>query len=105
MATRPGDRIAEEQAALRRVATLVARAAAPEALFAAVAEEAGRVLDVEFAFMHRYGPGRVAAAIGVWSSFGAVFPVGTQWSLGERNVATLVFQTHQPARIDDLITA
>jgi signal transduction histidine kinase len=105
MATPPGDRIAEEQAALRRVATLVARGAVPEALFAAVAEEAGRVLDVEFVFMHRYGPGRVATAIGVWSSFGAVFPVGTQWSLGGRNVATLVFQTHRPARIDDHITA
>ena len=105
MAIPQSDRIAEEQAALRRVATLVARGAAPEALFAAVAEEAGRVLDVEFAVMHRYGPGRVATAIGVWSSFGAVFPVGTQWSLRGRNVATLVFQTHQPARIDDLITA
>jgi signal transduction histidine kinase len=105
MATPPSDRIAEEQAALRRVATLVARGAAPEALFAAVAEEAGRVLDVEFAFMHRYGPGRLATAVGVWSSFGAVFPVGTQWSLGGRNVATLVFQTHRPARIDDHIIA
>ena len=45
MATRPGDRIAGEQAALRRVATLVARGAAPEEVFAAVAEEAGRLLD------------------------------------------------------------
>jgi signal transduction histidine kinase len=105
MATPPGDRIAEEQAALRRVATLVARGAAPEELFAAVAEEAGRVLDVEFVFMHRYGPGRVATAIGVWTSVGAVYPVGTQWSLGGRNVATLVLQTHEPARIDDHITA
>src|ERR1700750_1907265 len=36
-------RIAGEQAALRRVATLVARAAPPEEVFAAVAAEAGRV--------------------------------------------------------------
>jgi signal transduction histidine kinase len=105
MATPPSDRIAEEQAALRRVATLVARGAAPESLFAAVAEEAGRVLDVDFVFMHRYGPGRVATVIGVWRSFGAVFPVGTQLSLGGRNVATLVFQTGRPARIDDYASA
>ena len=42
-------RIADEQAALRRVATLVARAAPPEEVFAAVAEEVGRLLDVDHA--------------------------------------------------------
>jgi GAF domain-containing protein len=36
---------AEEQAALRRVATLVARATPPEQVFAAVTAEVGRVLD------------------------------------------------------------
>jgi signal transduction histidine kinase len=40
-------RTAEEQAALRRVATLVARAAPPEGVFAAVTEEAGRVLNAD----------------------------------------------------------
>ena len=38
------ERLAAEQPALRRVATLVAQAAAPEEIFAAVAEEAGHVL-------------------------------------------------------------
>ena len=47
MATRASDRIAGEQAALRRVATLVARAAAPEEVFAAVTEEAGRLLGAD----------------------------------------------------------
>ena len=37
-------RIADEQAALRRVATLVARGGAPEEVFAAVAEEVGALL-------------------------------------------------------------
>jgi hypothetical protein len=41
MAIRSGDRIAHEQMALRRVATLVARAVPPEEVFAAVSEEAG----------------------------------------------------------------
>jgi K+-sensing histidine kinase KdpD len=47
-------RLANEQAALRRVATLVARAADPDALFAAVTEEVGKQLPVDFARMARY---------------------------------------------------
>jgi hypothetical protein len=39
-------RLAEEQAALRRVATLVARGTPPGEVFAAVAEEVGRLLPV-----------------------------------------------------------
>ena len=39
---------AEEQAALQRVATLVARGMPPEEVFAAVTAEAGRVLGVDF---------------------------------------------------------
>jgi hypothetical protein len=41
--------LAEEQAALRRVATLVARGAMPEEVFSAVTEEVGRLLSVEYA--------------------------------------------------------
>src|SRR5437016_3804305 len=46
--------LVEEHAALRRVATLVARGIAQEELFAAVTEEVGRLLPVEFAIMGRY---------------------------------------------------
>lgn len=45
MTTRRGVRIAVEQAALRRVATVVARAAPPEEVFAAVVAEAGGALE------------------------------------------------------------
>ena len=47
------DGITGEQAALRRVATLVARAATPERVFAAVTEEAGRLLGADQATMSR----------------------------------------------------
>src|SRR5205085_4813573 len=47
-------RLAEEQAALRRVATLVARREPAEELFAAVAEEVGQLLSVEMVNMCRY---------------------------------------------------
>jgi signal transduction histidine kinase len=96
---------AEEQAALRRVATLVARAAAPQEVFATVAEEAGRLLHADHATMSRYGPDGVIAIVASWSSTGAAFAVGTRWSLGGRNLPTLVFQTGRPARIDDLAGA
>jgi len=96
------DRIAGEQAALRRVATLVAHAAAPERVFAAVTEEAGQLLRADYSSMHRYGPDAAMTVVANWSSTGAaVFPVGTWIELGGRNVSTLVFQTGRTARIDD----
>ncbi|HUB41477.1 MAG TPA: GAF domain-containing sensor histidine kinase [Streptosporangiaceae bacterium] len=94
-------RIAEEQAALRRVATLVARAAAPEEVFAAIIEEAGRLLGAQHSTMSRYNQDCTATVIASWSATGTAFPVGTRLSLGGRNAHTLVFQTRQPARISD----
>jgi len=104
MAILPGragdDRFTGEQAALRRVATLVARAAAPEEVFAAVTEEAGRLLGTDFAIMSRYDPDGARTVVGTWSSTSAVIPVGNRIRLGGRNVPTLVFQTERAARID-----
>jgi signal transduction histidine kinase len=93
---------AEEQAALRRVATLVARAAPPQEVFAAVTEEVGRVLSADGTIMSRYEPEDAATVVGVWSSTGAAAPapVGSRFELGGRNVHTLVFQTARPARTD-----
>jgi signal transduction histidine kinase len=78
------DRIVEEQAALRRVATLVARAAAPEQVFAAVTEEVGRLLSVDYTLLSRYDPDRAATAVGAWSRTGGAVPapVGTRIPLG-----------------------
>jgi signal transduction histidine kinase len=96
-------RIADEQAALRRVATLVAQGARPERVFAAVAEEAGRLLVADFAILVRYdGPGEALTIIGTWTSTGAPAPtpVGGQLPLGGQNVTTLVYRTGRPARIN-----
>jgi signal transduction histidine kinase len=95
------DQIAEEQAALRRVATLVARGTPPGDVFAAVTEEAGRLLHARSAAMTRYDLDGMIRVVATWSSGGPAFPVGSRWSIGGRNVSTLVFQTHLPARIDD----
>jgi signal transduction histidine kinase len=105
MAALPGragdDRITGEQAALRRVATLVARGAPPEEVFAAVAEESGRVLGADHATMVRFEPDGTATVVGAWSATGPVFPVGSQWRPGGHNLLALVFQTGRAARIDD----
>jgi signal transduction histidine kinase len=95
-------RLAEEQAALRRVATLVARATPPAHVFAAVAEEVGRVLAVDFTILVRYDTQETLEVAGTWTRTGAPAPtpVGGRLPLGGRNVTTLVHQTGRPARID-----
>ena len=109
MAGLPGrdgnDRITGEQAALRRVATLVARGAPPEDVFSAVTEEAGRLVGASHAEMARYDPDGARTVVAAWSRSGPAFPVGSRTSLGGRNVSTLVFQTCRAARIDDYATA
>src|SRR5215469_14569512 len=94
-------RVAGEQAALRRVATLVSRGPPPEEVFAAVTEEAGRLLGARFAVMARYDPDATRTVVAAWSSPGPAFPVGSRMRLGGRNAATVVFQTGRAARIDD----
>jgi signal transduction histidine kinase len=99
---RPGQhRIAEEQAALRRLAVLVAAAAPSDEVFTAITEEAGRLLGVGRALLSRYDPDGTVSVVAAWSSAGAAAPVGTKASLGGLNVHTLVFQTGREARLDD----
>jgi signal transduction histidine kinase len=91
--------VAEEQAALRRVATLAARGAPPEEVFAAVTEEVGLLLSVEYAALSRYeADGMLSVAS--WARTGRRLPVGDRWPLGGKNVSTLVFETGRPARVD-----
>jgi len=93
---------AEEQAALRRVATLVAHAAPPKEVIAAVTEEAGRLLHADYAAMARYHPDATISVTATWDSVEPTYPVSARWSLGGDNLHTMIFQTGQPARIDDL---
>ena len=92
--------LAEEQAALRRVAALVARGVAPEEVFAAVVEEIGRLLPVEYAGMGRYEPDRSVTYLAAWGTAFEDAADGDQLTLGGKNLATIVFETGRPARID-----
>jgi signal transduction histidine kinase len=94
-------RLADEQSALRRVATLVARGAPAQDLFSAVTAEVGRLLAVDFAGLGRYGPDRTVMFVANWSRPGAPgLPISTRIGLGGNNLTTLVADTRRPARLD-----
>ena len=85
-------RVADEQAALRRVATLVARGARPSEVFAAVTDEVGGVLGAEVTWLRRYLPGPAAAAMAAFAA-GQRLPPEQPRPLGGLNITTLVHQT------------
>jgi signal transduction histidine kinase len=95
--------LADEQAALRRVATLVAQGASPQDLFDAVAKEVGRLVLAANVSMGRYEPDDTVTAMASWSSAGPVF--GGRWPIKGTNVAWMVLQTGRSARIDDFSAA
>jgi signal transduction histidine kinase len=94
-------RVADEQAALRRVATLVAQGASPATLFQAVTVETGQLLLADATVLSRYDPHRFLTRVGRWSRPGIDLPAGDRSALGGRNVSTLVFETGQAARLDN----
>jgi signal transduction histidine kinase len=91
---------ADEQAALRRVATLAARRASPEDVFLAVSAEAQRLLSADVAEIVRYDRDGMSTTVGGWTPEGPSPCNGSEVRLGGRNVKTLVFETGQPARLD-----
>jgi signal transduction histidine kinase len=93
-------RLAEEQAALRRVATLVAGGAPPEEVFAAVTEEAGQLLAADQTTLSRYESDGTVTVVAGWSTIDNALPVGARLKLGGKNLTTLIWQTRRPARID-----
>jgi PAS domain S-box-containing protein len=92
-------RLADEQAALRRVATLVAGNAPSGEVLAAVAEEVGRLLRVDTTATCRYEADRTATVVAVWGD--SALPLGTRTTLDDEDVGGLVLRTGRPARIDD----
>jgi PAS domain S-box-containing protein len=91
--------VANEQASLRRVATLVARQATPEELLAVVAREVAHVLGVRVTSVIRYDAHGTATVVSIW---GEAMPlaVGTSWPLEETVVAGAIWRTRRPASVD-----
>jgi signal transduction histidine kinase len=92
--------LADEQAALRRVATLVARAVPPATLLRAVVAEVGRLLAADSTRMLRYEPDGKAVGVASQSEPGLEMPEGSTYAPEGRDVATVVLCTRRPARMD-----
>ena len=92
-------RLADEQAALRRVATLVAEGATTADVFAAVAREVARVLNLPLVEMCRYEPDGTATVVGAAGEH--PFQTGTNWTLDGPSLTAMVRTTGRPARVGD----
>lgn len=95
-------RIVEEQAALRRVAMLVAHGAPPAEVFNAVAGEMGRVTGVDYTIIGRYCPDSTLAVVATWERvLGAdrTPPVGSIWPLDPDSTSGRVARTGRPTRV------
>jgi PAS domain S-box-containing protein len=94
-------RLAGEQAALRRVATLVARDAPQAEVFSAIAEEIGQLLGTEEIRMARHED-EYAVVVAAWGEADEAFPIGSRQPLGDDDsAASRVFRTGRPTRIDN----
>jgi signal transduction histidine kinase len=90
-----------EQAALRRVATLVASEAPPSRVFERVTEEVGRLLALPGASVMHYESSRTARVVGVWARDGKpAFPVGATLELEGDVAVAKVFRSGRPQRVD-----
>ena len=93
--------LADQQAALRRIATLVARAVPPSEVFSAVAEELARCLGVQHSALLRYEADGAAIVLAARDEPGsAKMRVGKRFSFQGRSVAAMVVRTGRPARLD-----
>jgi signal transduction histidine kinase len=93
-------RLAEEQAALRRLATLVARAAEPQVVFDAVCEETGRLIGACSVTLARFNSDGVNRAMAGWSEHDVHAPPGKRLPPDGDAVMALVRDTAAPARLE-----
>src|SRR5271170_7842496 len=94
--------LAAEQAALRRLSTLVARGVEPSEVFDAVVKEMRRSLLVERAGLFRYETsGEVTLLAADFRSPAPLkWPVGTRTPIDGDTLATMVHRSGRPARMD-----
>jgi PAS domain S-box-containing protein len=98
--------LADEQAALRRVAVLVAQQSSPGEVFTAVTREVGLLLEADLAVLHVFQEAGTGATIAGWSGDGGpIPPTGSRFPLVGDSVAARIFETAAPARIDSYAEA
>jgi signal transduction histidine kinase/tRNA A-37 threonylcarbamoyl transferase component Bud32 len=98
-------RIADEQAALRRVATLVAEGPPPTAVFDAVATEIQRLLDADGVTLGRFEPGDEVTVVAHRGWEGWHLPAGTRFSHEGKSVTAEVRRIRRPSRMEQFDAA
>jgi signal transduction histidine kinase len=100
-------RLLAEQAALRRVATLVARGVDPLEIFLAVAEEVRLLLGADSAGIARFESGGSSVVVvgGVGAGIPEKLPVGTRVALDSYLAPAVVWRTGSPAQVDEEVWA
>ena len=95
-------RLAEEQGALRRVATLVATGASEADLVAAVTSEVAQLFGADTANTMRWD-GDTIRVIGEWSAQpGTAKQLGRAYTFGGDTITARVVQTGSPSRVDSI---
>jgi signal transduction histidine kinase len=92
--------LADEQAALRRVAMLVAEDAPPDDLFRTVTNEVGTLLAADFSGLARFEEGTVVP-LAVWAAEGQHPPVPDRWPMQPGDPVTAIAEARQAVRWDD----
>jgi signal transduction histidine kinase len=96
------EQLASEQAALRRVATLVAQDVPASELFSAVAREVGTLFGADFTAMIRYEPDPTyVTTIATWAAAGNMPPAPSRPRTAPGDPTSRVAATIEPTRVDD----
>jgi signal transduction histidine kinase len=102
MTSSPFQALLDEQAALRRVAVLVASDPEPQQVFDLVCEEVATVLGVQSTNLTRFEDDGTQTVLAGWSVDGApTFPVGRGVPLEGESAVPKVSRSGRPERVDD----
>jgi signal transduction histidine kinase len=105
MTNSPFQALLDEQAALRRVAVLVARDPEPQEVFDCVCEELATMLGIEGTNLTRFEDDGTQTVLAGWSVNGTpIFPVGPGVPLEGNATVAKVSRSGRPERVDDYST-
>jgi signal transduction histidine kinase len=94
------EQLLDEQAALRRVATLVAQGVAPSGILDCVAEEIARLSHVDTGLVLRFESDATVTVVAEFGHGAVRSPVNSNWPLEEDSLAARVWRTGRSARVD-----
>ena len=96
--------MAEQQAALRRVAVLVAKGATPVEVFATIAREVAALFRPRLVQIYRWESDGSVTVAGTWGDGPNPFPAGSRWAWDDPSLVAMRehMRTGQPSRIEDV---